>query len=204
MPKIVALCMLLLVASLAVLWVVETAAGLSSRIRIAVTLVSTVSYGLLLLLRPEPALVAGWIGLVAVALIGHGFGSRFIPNAPGLIAFLLTASVMDVSSVASGPTRALLESAADGTNSLVFYLTLLLPWDGRLLPAVGVGDLLGLAVLFASLRQQGFSSAKAFVVGFLGLFSALVVALIRGGVAGYPFLALAVIGSLAIEKRRRK
>lgn len=198
--KALALVGLFSLASLAVFASVEGAERLRPLVRVLLASVAVIAYGLFLVVRPEPVLAAGWVGLVAASLAGQLFGSKLIPNPHGLLAFFLTASVVDLTSVAAGPTRALVEAADSGAISLVHYLALLLPWHGSLLPALGVSDLFGLAVLLASLRCQGFGRGLSFGFGLTGILAALVVALARGGVAGYPFLAGSAVAALLFKR----
>lgn len=200
MPRLVALCGLFLASSLAVLFIVEMNRALTRWQRILLAGLFIPAYALILYFRPDPPLVGGLVGLIAVGLIGTRFGSLYVGTPHGLLAFLLTASVVDLVSVASGPTKFLTDAAADGTSSLILYLAILLPWDGRLIPALGVGDIFGLAVLFASLRHQKFGRASTFTCGFVGLLLALFVGLARGGTAGYPFLAAAAAVALALRR----
>ncbi len=197
--KAIALALLFSLASLTVLAIVEAVEKLQPLVRTLLTLLAIAVYGLVLVLQPEPVLAAGWVGLVAVSFAGQAFGSKLIPNAPGLITFFITASILDLTSVAAGPTKILLDAADGGETVLVHYLALLLPWQGTQIPALGVGDLFGLAVLFSSLRGQGFSRRGAFTFGLLGLLAALAVALAWGGVAGYPFLGVAAIAALLFK-----
>lgn len=200
MPRLVALCGLFLAASLAVLFIVEMNRALTRWQRFLLTGLFVSAYALILYFRPDPPLVGGLVGLIAAGLIGTRFGSSFVGTPHGLLAFLMTASVVDLVSVASGPTKILADAAADGTSNLILYLAILLPWEGRLIPALGVGDIFGLAVLFASLRHQEFGRVSTFACGFVGILLALFVGLARGGTAGYPFLAAAAVVALAIRR----
>ncbi len=196
MAKILALVLLFLVASAAVYALVEWAVRLARARRFLVAGVAAVTYALVLVLRPDPQILGGLAGLVAAGLGGAILGASLLPDRRGLLAFLVAASIADVASVTFGPTRELAEAAGAGTSDLIFYLAVLLPWEGRLIPALGVSDLFGLAAVFASLRQQGFSGAVAFGCGTAGLVMALAGGLILGGAPGYPFLLLAVVALL--------
>ena len=198
--KALALAGLFSLAAVMVLSIVEGAEKLRLALHGLLASLAVAVYGMFLFFRPDFVFTAGWVGLVAAALVGQLFGSKLLPNPHGLLAFLLTASVVDLMSVASGPTKALIEAAESGATSLVHYLALLLPWHGSLVPALGVGDLFGLAVLLSSLRCQGFSRGLSFVFGLSGILAALVVALIIGGVAGYPFLTAAAVAALVYKR----
>ena len=202
MLRIIALCVLFFASALAVSYIVEFSLKLSRKRLIALAGLSASAYAVVLYLAPEPALVGGLVGLVAAGFVGSLFGSVLLPTPQGLLTFLLTASMVDLMSVAGGPTKALIDAAAAGTSDLILYLAILLPWEGKLIPALGVSDLFGLAVMFASLRRQDFGAASTFVWGFCGILAALFVGLVRGGVAGYPFLAAAVVAALLLRKAR--
>ena len=188
----VALFGLFLASSAAIFALTETNATISRAAGMACAISATAIYALVLYVRPDPPLIGGLIGLVAAGFVGGVFGADLIATAPGLVAFLVTASIVDTVSVYAGPTQAIIEAAQGGSNNILLYLAVLLPQKTGYIPALGVSDLFGIAVVFSSLRQLGFPRISVYICGTSGIMLALVAGLIVGGAPGYPFLAVVV------------
>jgi hypothetical protein len=147
-------------------------------------------YAMLLLLRPA-GLVWSNVAVLAVSIavgtrIGRGLGSR-----GALLAFAITASVVDIVSFTTGPTRWLLGRGTAPAWEGIRYLAVSLPSSDRVIPMVGVGDLLVLAVLLTGLRGLGLPALSSASVLWAGLLVALAVGLAAGGAFGIPFMAVA-------------
>lgn len=160
-------------------------------------------FATLLLLRPA-GLVWSNVGVLAISIsvgtrIGRGLRSR-----GALLTFAITASVIDIVSFTTGPTRWLLGAEAAPAWGGIRYLAVSLPVSSRVVPLVGVGDLLVLAVLFTGLRGLGLPALSSASVLWAGLLVALAVGLTVGGAFGIPFMAVAAaihlwVGSLATQ-----
>jgi predicted acyltransferase len=169
---------------------------------IAVAVLLAASYVVILITRPSPVPVGGLLGAIASSLVGALFGAYVVSNLPGLVAFLVTASALDILSVRSGPTKALFDTASGG-DGLVYYLVVLLPWEEGFIPVIGVGDLFGLAVIFAALLGMGAGKGMTSLCGLSGILLALAAGLLLGGVPAYPLLAALAV-PLAVWTERRK
>ena len=141
------------------------------------------------------ALVVGSAASVA-ALV-----ARTVRTPGPLVALAVTASIVDIVSFTSGPTRFLLDSGSDSISEALRYLAIAMFVDGDLVAVVGVGDLLIFGVLFLGLRQQGHSRRTAWAVLTAGLLVALLFGLFWGGAFGIPFMA---IGAIALTYRSRR
>ena len=169
-----------------------------------VSIVMVAGYVVVLITRPSPVPMGGLVGAVAAALVGSLFGAYVVSNLPGLVAFLVTASALDILSVRSGPTKALFD-AASGGDGIVYYLVVLLPWEEGFVPVIGVSDLFGLAVIFAALLGMGAGRWPSFLCGLSGILLALAAGLLLGGVPAYPLLAaLAVPLAVWTERMKRR
>jgi hypothetical protein len=149
-------------------------------------------YAAALWLRPDP-----WPVIDVAVLTGATGGAlliaRGLSSAASVAAFLIVAAVIDVVSMSGGATRFLLDRYRDGTSDLLQYLTLVVPVRARIVPIVGIGDLIvggaaALALLGVGLRPAAVLGA---IVG--GLLAALSYGLWRGGAPAIPFIAVAVL-----------
>jgi len=116
---------------------------------------------------------------------------------------MTVAAVVNLWSMGGGFTRALLESYREGTSTLLLYLTLAVPVGGRLVPIVGIGDLVvggaaAAALLRLGVRPLGIASALAD-----GLLGALAYGRWRGGAPALPFVAVAVLVPIGWPRIRR-
>ena len=190
-----------------------------------VTLASTgvVAAGSMILdrlaLRPQLALTVSWIAAHAIAfasgvggtwvsnalVLGSAAGvaavlARTVHTAGSLVALAFTASLVDVLSFSSGPTRWLL--SADSPTDVLRYLAVSFPLTGDQIAVVGIGDLVVLGTLFLGLTQQGHRRSVALTVVAAGLLIALWVGLARGGAFGIPFMAAGAIALIVLGWRR--
>lgn len=168
------------------------AARLPPTVQAWVVVAALLGYGLVIILRPS-----GWALIDATVLAAAAGGAlllaRWLPNPTSILVFLAVAAVADVLSVSGGPTATILEGHRAGQSDLLFYLTVVIPLEGRTVPIVGVGDLVvGGAVAIALLRQNHRAGAVLGTVA-LGLVLALGYALWRGSsAAAIPWMAATV------------
>jgi hypothetical protein len=139
---------------------------------------------------------AWWFADAALLLAAAAGGlliGRFLGSTGAVVAFCVTIAVVDLFSFGGGLTRHIMESYREGESRLLLYLTVSVPYGGAVRPIAGVGDLLILASLFSALVRLGHSKLRAFLVPTAGLTAALLVGLVRGGVAALPFVAVVTI-----------
>ncbi len=149
-------------------------------------------YGAVLIFRPSawPVIdLAVLIGVVgATVLIGGGLSSS-----GAVVAMLVAAAAVDILSVSGGLTRAIIDGYRDGTSNLLLYLTLVVPIGGRLIPIVGISDLLIGGSAAVALLRLGLRPVAVIGTIAIGLLGALAYGIWRGGVAALPFIAIAVL-----------
>jgi hypothetical protein len=151
-----------------------------------------IAYAGVLVVRP-----AGWAFMNAAVLAGAAGGVLLLERGlrtPGSVAlFLVVAAVVDIVSMSGGLTRMLIERHRTGASNLLLYLTLVVPIGGRLVPIVGIGDLVVGGAAAAALIRLGLR--RALVIGTIsaGLLGALAYGLWRGGAPAVPFIAAAVV-----------
>lgn len=150
-----------------------------------------VPYAFLLLL-PRPA---WWLGNAALLLAVAGGAlliGRSLPTRGSLIAFLVVAGVVDLLSFGDGLTRAIIDGYRTGESDLLLRLALLAPLQGRIVPVVGISDLLIAASSAVALRGLGFGAGRVAFALAAGLWTAVIVGVVANGAAALPFLAVAV------------
>ena len=145
-------------------------------------------YVLLLLWRPDSA----WISNPMVILAGSSIGfllSLLLSSTASVLAFLLTAAVVDLLSFSGGLTNTILSDFRAGGSGLLSYMAVFVETGGQTHAVIGVGDL---AILTASYlgfhRATGLDTEPAlWLLG--GLSVALGLGLAFGGLPGIPFIA---------------
>ncbi len=165
---------------------------LPHRTRWALFAVSVLGYAALLALQPGSWFVSDVAVLAVAILFGATLGNT-LSSRQALSVFVVVAASMDLYSFSGGLTARIIAEYRSGTSLLLQYLSLSIPGGARIIPVVGVGDLIILGGIYASLRRLRYPAWECFIAPWLGLIAALVVGLIVGGIYALPFVALAVI-----------
>jgi hypothetical protein len=160
---------------------------------------SVALYALALILRPS----AWWMSDAAVLIAATG-GTLLL--SPGLrsqgsvITFLVVATVADLVSFSGGVTRWIVDDYQSGSGTLLLYLTLTAPMGGRILPIVGIGDLVvaGTAALALARLRFGLPTLLLAISG--GLVAALAYGIQFRGAPAVPFITL-VLGIVVWYRR---
>jgi hypothetical protein len=174
-----------------VVWMARLVARLAPAWRRRLAGLLLLSYFAVLVLRP-----AAW-PVIDLAVLAAAVGGVLLLEGglrtPGaVVVFLTVAAVVDIVSMSGGLSRLLVERYREGASDLLLYLTLVVPIRSRVVPIVGVGDLLvGGAAATALLRLE-LRPAAVFGTLAVGLLSALAYGLWRGGAPALPFIAVAV------------
>lgn len=150
------------------------------------------AYAAVLVIRPP-----GWPLSNLAVLIGSVGGVLMLERGlrtPGAVAvFLIVAALVDLFSFSGGLTRALIEGYREGTSDLLLYLTLAVPIGGRVVPIVGIVDLLVGGAAAVALLRLGLRPVAVMGTFVVGLLTALAYGLWRGGAPAVPFIAGAVL-----------
>jgi len=152
----------------------------------------------------------GWIPAAnvakAVAAAGLGYWLAGAITSPGVIVLVAGLSaIVDIVSVATGPTKVLLERAPDAVG----YLTVAFAWPGReigdVYTALGVADLIFFALYVGAARSLGLRSAATVVAVALSIAVAVVAGMRVSAMPALPWMAaafLAVNADLLFGRRR--
>jgi hypothetical protein len=182
--------------------VIVGALAIERRTRTAVKLfvwISMALFALALIVRPS----AWWMSDAAVLIAATGGALLLSPGlrSPGsVIIFLTVASVVDLVSFSGGVTRWIVDDYQSGSSTLLLYLTLTAPVGGRILPIVGIGDLVvaGTAALALTRLRFGLPTLLLAISG--GLVAALAYGIQFRGAPAVPFIAL-VLGIVVWYRR---
>lgn len=161
------------------------------------------AYGLALAVRPpywglaDAAVIAGAVG--GVVLIARGLTSPAT-----VVAFLFVAAAVDLASWSGGPTRRIIDAYREGRSALLLFLALSIPLNGRIVPIVGIGDLLVGGSASLALVRAGFRPPFVALAVATGLLGALAYGLWRGGAPAVPFIAATVAGLVSWRARRTR
>jgi hypothetical protein len=150
------------------------------------------AYGAVLFSRPSP-----WPVIDVAVLAGAAGGALLIQSglrSPGSVAvFLAVAAAVDLVSMSGGLSRILVEKYRTGASNTLLYLTLVAPIRGRVVPIVGIGDLLVGGAAAIALIRLGLKPLAVMGAISVGLLAALMYGLWRGGAPALPFVAGAVV-----------
>ena len=185
-----------ILAALALAALINLHTGRPRNQQLIILALSLAIYALALWLKPDNL----WLLNAAILLAAFGIGhliSRLVPGPPALIAFLITAAIIDVFSFSGGLTRQLINQP-----SLLRYLAITLPLDGRQVAVMGVGDLVIFAAAYTVLRKSGFSKILAYLAPVVGLLLAILIGSFIGGVYAIPFIAVTTLAGLALANRQ--
>jgi hypothetical protein len=132
--------------------------------------------------------------VLTVALFAGTLLSRQIRSAGALATLLAAGAIADLISTQVGPSRWLASQAQHASGlALIQFLAVSIQLKGKLVPVIGVSDLMFFTVCVSAVRSLGWPETPALVVPLLGILSALGVGLFAGFTPALPFLAAAVL-----------
>lgn len=175
-------------------WGAKLLAPLSTSKQNRIAIVSIALFVLVLAVSPTNIVLTNCfvlaVGLFAGMLLGRQIGS-----VGALMAFLLTAAIVDIISTHTGPTRWIASHAQQPHHGLVLlqFLAISFRWKGEIVGVIGVGDLMFFTACVCIMRRLGWPETPVLFVPLLGILSALGVGLFAGMTPAIPFLAIAVI-----------
>lgn len=174
----------------------------TTRVQLAVALISVLIFGAALWARPaslalsDAAILAAAVGLAPQL-------ARSLGSPGGIVAFTITASAVDLLSFGGGLTRRIIQDYQAAGDGLLRFLAVTVPVAGRPTPLVGVVDLLILGALFAGLVRVHGQRRRAGLTLLSALALAVVTGIVIGGVAAIPFLGFAAAADAWLATRGR-
>ena len=190
--------LLFVVVFLAVLWL-AVATGQARRWRRKPLLIAAGAAALIYAIVLSMAPVPWWLADIAVLGLSAAGGSvlgLLLASRASLISFCVVAAVVEVFSFAGGATAAITRSWDDGTSTLLQFLAITIPVSGAVQPVIGIGDLLVIGALCFALMRLGVGEWLAFLAPLAGALAALATALLVGGIAALPFIAMVTVATL--------
>lgn len=174
----------------------------TTRVRLAVAVISALVFGAVLWARPAPLALSNAAVLAAAAGLAPLL-ARSLGSPGGIVAFTITASAVDVLSFGGGLTRQIIRDYQAGGDGLLRFLAVTVPVGGRSTPVVGVVDLLILGALFLGLIRIHGRRRRAGLILLTALAVAVVTGIVIGGVAAVPFLGFAAAADAWLAVRGR-
>jgi len=156
-------------------------------------------YALLLIWQPDGI----WMSNASVVIVGGCLGfllSRLLTSSAAVIAFLLTATVVDLLSFSGGFTDEILQAYRSGESELLRFLAVFVNSEGGTRAVIGVGDLVILTASYLGFQRATASEVEPAFWLLGGLSAGLALGLLVGGLPGVPFVAA---GALFFAARRR-
>jgi hypothetical protein len=141
------------------------------------------------------------LALLGLGVLGGSAIGRSLASPDAVIAFLVVVSVIDVISFRGGPTAWIIEGYRTGTSELLLHLAVTFPVRGRMVPLVGVGDLVIMSALIEATRRFGYPTPEVVAALAVALVSALAVGLAAGGIYFLPFVAATMTPYLLLRRR---
>lgn len=149
--------------------------------------------------------VAAWpisdIAVMLVALLAASAIGRTLTSSSALIAFCIAAGIVDFFSFSGGLTARIIVDYEQGHSLLLQYLSLAVPLPDRIVPIIGIGDLIILGSVYYALPQIGHHDWLTFLLPLGGLLIALSVGILIGGIYAVPFIGGATIVYLLLKTR---
>ena len=172
--------------------------------RIVLSILVLFLYSALLWFQPDNWFLSD-VAVLAVAitigsLVGISIASR--PSRSALVVFLVTVALVDVISFSGGLTAKIIADYREGSSVLLQFLSVSIPLNLRVMPVVGLGDLVIMGCIYVVLIRLAYPLWESFFAPLFGLLLALIVGLIIGGVYALPFVAGAVIGYVFLRPHR--
>ncbi len=174
-------------------WGARLLASLASSRQNRVAIASLSLGALALAVFRDNLVVTNWLVLSA-ALFAGTLLSRQIRSMGALVTFLTVGAIADLISTQVGPSRWLANAAQHANGlALIHFLAVSIRLKGKLVPVIGVSDLMFFTVCAGTLRGLGRPETPVLLVPLVGILSALGVGLFAGFTPALPFLAAAVI-----------
>jgi hypothetical protein len=187
-----------IVASAVVYGGIRQTEKFTNKTLIVSVLLVIVAYVLLLVWQPGSLILSNAAVLAAAVMAGSLIGS-LLKRQSSVIAFAITASIVDVLSFSGGLTNKIITNFYESKSLLLQFLAISIPLKGKTIPIVGIGDLLIMAALFYALLKLKYPGWHCFVVLLCGLLLALVLGLFTKGIFGIPFICGAGVIYLLIS-----
>lgn len=202
MTRIVTIFLVALAAAILMYFGVQ----LTARIR-RPTAVAAVSLGVIalycvyLMAGKHDLIISNIVVVITSILVGSGLG-LLLGSKPAFLSFCAVASIADIISTTTGPTKTISQAYHKSGSELMLLLSISFQMENRIQQIIGIGDLTILAAIFYSLHRLGYRATTALVAPLLGLLTALVIGLFTGGVFGIPFIAMGGIFCIWFQEKR--
>jgi hypothetical protein len=167
--------------------------------RIFVVAASLVYYGAVLWVRPSSFIFSD-VGVVLASTAGAFLLAILLGNKGAVIAFSITAAVVDILSFYTGPSRHVID-AYQGAGRLLEYLTVFIATESLKMAVIGIGDLVVVGTLFQALCRMEYPVVTSGMVLISAVLLSLVVGWILGGIPAVPFFAAGVIAYVQMRSR---
>ena len=155
---------------------------------------------LLLAINPGNLLISNLV-VACIGLLGGVMIGRHIVSPKVLAVALMCGAAADCISFLFGPTHfAMKQAAGTGSTPVMAYLSISVPIRSHLYSVIGLGDLWIYTACVAATRRLGWSPLPALCVPLSGILAAVATALLFGPLPALPFLAVPVLGYLALSR----
>lgn len=175
----------------AVVWAAYSVSKFVPRFARLTAVLFLILYGVILIFQPS-----SWVVMDLMVLLGAIGGAVLIgsslSSSRSVAVFLVTAAIVDIISLSSGFSRMIIDRYQAGSSDLLLYLTLVVPIGARLVPIIGISDLLVGGSAATALFRNGLNRIAVIGAIAIGFIAALAYGLWRGGAPGLPFIAITV------------
>jgi hypothetical protein len=137
--------------------------------------------------------------IIAISILaGFAIGNS-ISTVSSLIVFCITAGIVDFVSFTGGLSARIIEEYSKGHNLILQNLCISIPFHGKIVPLLGIGDLFVLGIILRSLNKIGFESWFVPLIPIAGLLIALLIGLMFHGIYALPIIGGVTIIFLLIK-----
>lgn len=158
----------------------------------SISLITLSTYVVLLWAKVTPWFISDLL-VLAISLFVASIISLTITSSSALIAFCITAGIVDFFSFSGGLTAKIIANCEQEHNLLLQHLSITVPLSGQITPIIGIGDLIIMGSIYCALSRLEYRGWLAFLFPLGGLLTALTVGILLGGVSALPFIGSTTI-----------
>jgi hypothetical protein len=112
---------------------------------------------------------------------------------------MISSGIADYFSFSGGLTRWIIDSNQTDDSPILQYLTFALPFEGRVMYIIGIGDLLITGAVGMSLFRLGYHHVRTYLVLLFAILLTVTSGLIGGGIPALPNIALVTILYVSLQ-----
>jgi hypothetical protein len=173
-------------------------AKMQPRRRNSLIIITLLSYLVLLIIQVPQMWLSN--GIVILASISGGLLiCSFNRSKGGVVAFVITAAVVDFFSFSGGLTRWIINNNKISNTLVLQYLTISLHLEGHIQYIIGIGDLMIASAVGVSLNRLKYPPWRTNLVLLSAVLFAISIGLTVGSIPALPIIAFVTVLYIALQ-----